>query len=168
MPAPFTTLDIPTLFKPFQQPNTLTSPPPSQLSVLVEDPPSRAILASALPESLDGVGGSLRKVCIVSQAALVDAIPTQMAFVEEGQVEGLGRGVVGGGRAEGAKCERCWVYDVKVRGGGGVQLVLCMRSSCLELSPSQALIQNCPSLSLPLRWVPSLTTPRCAHAAMGW
>jgi len=82
--------------------------------------------------------GTLGKLLIVSEAKIVDAVPAGMDFVESAEVEGLGKVTVGVAKADGAKCERCWVYDTKV-GESATHPTLCPR--CNEVVADMPLPQ---------------------------
>ena len=68
-------------------------------------------MADELRERVEGLKTDLRAFCIVSQlrtAALADA-PAQA--VQDAEVPGLAIGV---DKAEGEKCERCWIYNTEL------------------------------------------------------
>ena len=84
-------------------------------------------VADELRQRLEGLDTDLRAVCIVSQLALQPLAAAPQGAYSDPEVSGLSIEV---GKAQGAKCERCWIYSTEL-GRNAEHPALCPRCTAV-------------------------------------
>ena len=89
-------------------------------------------VSDELRERVESLHADLREFCIVSQIRLAPLAEAPATALQDGDVPGLAVGVA---KAEGEKCERCWIYSTEL-GQDAAHPTLCPRCTAVmkELS----------------------------------